>query len=212
MSSLSQQEIVNELEQLGVATVYEAAGRSGYLHVPLTPLNGGLRVAGTARIASCGQGDNRAVHEVMAHVKPGDILILRMPHPEPVALLGELLATQAKAQGAAGILVDAAVRDVAELRRLGVPIWTRFIGVNGANKNVRGQIDIPVAVGGTVISPGDYVVLDDDGAVAISKGDIEKVINASKARVGKENNLLAQYREGALSYDLYEMRKDDEGS
>lgn len=168
MTSLFPSERVSDLARFGVATIYEAAGRVGYLHFPYISLIPGTKVAGPARIAACGQGDNRTVHEVMSHITPGDVLVLRMPHPEPIALLGEMLATQAKAQGAVAVLVDAAVRDVAELRELGLPVWTRFFGVNGATKNIRGSVDVPVAVGETVISPGDYLVLDEDGVVSIA--------------------------------------------
>lgn len=200
-----------QLCEFGVATVYEASGRNGYIDIPLTSIIPGSVVSGPVRIASCGQGDNRAVHEVMARVEPGDVLLLRMPRPEPIALLGELLATQAKVQGAIGVLVDAAVRDVTQIKSLGLPVWARYIRVIGANKNIRGEIDVPVTVGGILVSPGDFLVLDDDGAVVVPKGKVSKTIEASGKRVGKEGDLLAKYREGLISYDLYGMRSQDEG-
>ncbi|MEU6719150.1 hypothetical protein ABZ897_47460 [Nonomuraea sp. NPDC046802] len=154
----------NELAEAGVATVYEARGRRGLVDESFEPLLPGRAIAGPARTALCGQDDNRAVHEVMAHVRPGDVLVLTMPEPRPVALLGDLLATQALARGAAAVLVDAAVRDVADLRELGLPVWTRWRRVKGADKNVRGAVNVPVTVGGATIDPGDLVVLDDDRA------------------------------------------------
>ena len=107
---------IQELARYGVATVYEAAGRSGLIDIPLLQLIAGSRAAGPARTVRCGQGDNLMVHAVMDQVQPGEILVLTMPEPEPVALIGELLATQAQVRGVAGILVDAAVRDVEELQ------------------------------------------------------------------------------------------------
>ena len=125
---------LSRLSELGVATVYEASGREGLFDVPLIQILPGSRVAGPARTVLCGQDDNLMVHAVIEQIQPGEVLVLTMPEPAPVALVGELLATQVKVRQAAGILVDAAVRDVDELVELGLPIWTRFIRVKGATK------------------------------------------------------------------------------
>src|SRR5215472_7530494 len=159
---------IQELARYGVATAYEAAGRTGLIDIPLLQLIPGSRVAGRARTVRCGQGDNLMVHAVMDQVQPGEILVLTMPEPEPVALIGELLATQALVHQVAGMLVDAAVRDSEELRSLGLPIWTRWIRVRGATKTLVGTINEPVTVGGTTTAPGDLVLLDADGAVVIA--------------------------------------------
>ena len=152
------------LSELGVATVYEAAGREGLIDVPLIQLIPNSRVAGPARTVLCGQDDNLMVHAVIEQIQNGEVLVLSMPEASPVALIGELLATQVKVRQAAGILVDAAVRDVNELIELGLPIWARFIRVKGVTKTKMGQLNGTVTVGGTDISTGDIVVLDADGA------------------------------------------------
>lgn len=198
-----------ELAEAGVATVYEAGGRSGLIDVDLRPLLPGSRVAGPARTALCGQDDNRAVHEAMAHLRPGDILVLTMPEPRPVALVGDLLATQANVHGAAGVLVNAAVRDVADLRELGLPVWTRWCRVRGATKNIRGAIDVPVVIGGATIAPGDTVVLDDDGAVVVRAADVAATAHAVRERLAKEAGLRERWRAGELSYAAYGMRAED---
>src|SRR5689334_22273656 len=102
--------IYEELASLGSATVYEAGGRRGYVDADLVQVVPGSRAAGPARTVRCGQDDNLMVHTVMAETEPGEVLVLTMPEPRPVALVGELLATQAKARGAAAILIDASVR------------------------------------------------------------------------------------------------------
>jgi 4-hydroxy-4-methyl-2-oxoglutarate aldolase len=170
----------------------------------------GARVAGPARTALCGQDDNRAVHEAMALLRPGEVLVLTMPEPRPVALVGDLLATQAKAHGAAGVLVDASVRDVADLRELGLPVWARWIRVRGAVKDVRGSAGVPVVVGGQTINPGDIVVLDDDGGAVVPAGDVEARLTAVRERLAKEAGLRERWRSGELSYDAYGMRAADE--
>jgi 4-hydroxy-4-methyl-2-oxoglutarate aldolase len=196
--------------QAGVATVYEAAGRRGLIDVELQSLLPGSAVAGPARTALCGQDDNRAVHEVMAHVQPGEVLVLTMPEPRPVALLGDLLATQAQVRGAAGILVDASVRDVSDLQAMGVAVWTRWRRVRGAGKSIRGQVNTTVTVGGAEIATGDLVVLDDDGAAVIPTRETQTTLEAVRARIAKEEGLRQRWRAGELSYDAYGLRAEDE--
>lgn len=199
-----------ELARAGVATVYEAYGRRGLLDVDLFPVAPGRSVAGPARIALCGQGDNRAVHEVMAHVQPGEVLVLTMPVAAPVALFGDLLATQAHAAGAAGVLVNAAVRDSADLATMELPVWTRWRRCTGATKNSRGSVNVPVTIGGTEIAPGDVLVLDDDGATAIAGSDVDTAVAAVRERLAKEDGLRKRWAAGELSYDAYGMRAEDE--
>jgi 4-hydroxy-4-methyl-2-oxoglutarate aldolase len=201
-----------ELARYGVATVYEAAGRTGLINIPLVQLIGGSRVAGPARTVRCGQGDNLMVHAVMDQVQPGEILVLTMPEPEPVALIGELLATQAQVRQVVGILVDAAVRDTAELQSLGLPIWTRWIRVRGATKTHVGTINETITVGDASIAPGDLILLDADGALALAAERVPAILEASRARVRIETALRAQLQAGALSYDLSGLRTVVEGS
>ena len=173
---------MSDLARLGSATVYEASGREGLVDLDLHQLIPGSRAGGPARTVRCGQGDNLMVHAVMDRAQPGDVLVLTMPEPEPVALIGELLATQAQGRGVAGLLVDAAVRDVEDLRELGLPVWARWIRVKGATKTEVGAIDEPVEVGGAEIRPGDHVVLDVDGAVVVRRERVDEVVSAARER------------------------------
>ena len=198
--------VYDELAALGSATVHEAAGRTGVVDVPLIQVLPGSRAAGPARTVRCGQGDNLMVHAAMAATETGDVLVLTMPEPQPVALLGELLATQAKGRGAAAVLVDAAVRDVEELAELGLPIWARYVRVSGATKEIPGEIDEPVVVGGATIQAGDAVVLDSDGVVVVPAERVEGVLAAARARAEKEREKRAKLEAGALSYDLDGLR------
>jgi 4-hydroxy-4-methyl-2-oxoglutarate aldolase len=196
----------DELARLGTATVYEAAGRRGLVDLDLHRIVPGSRAAGPARPILCGQADNLMVHAAMAHANPGDVLVLTMPVPRPVALVGDLLATQAKARGVAGLLIDGSVRDVEELVELGLPIWARWIRVRGAGKDVPGTIDEPVIVGGARIAAGDTVVLDADGAAVIAQERVDEVLEAAQAREEKERVKRAKLQAGELSYDLDNLR------
>jgi 4-hydroxy-4-methyl-2-oxoglutarate aldolase len=189
-----------------VATVYEASGREGLIDIPLIQIIPNSRVAGPARTALCGQDDNLMVHAVIEQIQPGEVLVLSMPEPAPVVLIGELLATQVKVKGAAGILVDASVRDVSELVELGLPIWSHFIRVRGATKTKIGELNTIVTVGGTQISSGDIVVLDADGGVCIKRERADEVLNASEERLIKEANLRKKLLAGEISYDLHGLR------
>jgi 4-hydroxy-4-methyl-2-oxoglutarate aldolase len=200
-----------ELAELGSATVYEAGGRGGFVDADLIQVVPGSRAAGPALTVSCGQDDNLMVHAAMAEIEPGDVLVLTMPEPQPVALLGDLLATQARVHGAAAVLVDAAVRDLEELRRLGLPIWARWVRVRGAAKDAVGSIGEPVVVGGAVIRRGDVVVLDADGVAVVESERVAEVLEASHGRAENETVKRAKLQDGALSYDLDGLRERVQG-
>jgi 4-hydroxy-4-methyl-2-oxoglutarate aldolase len=154
----------------------------------------------------CSQDDNLMVHAAVAEAQPGEVLVLTMPEPRPVALVGELLATQAQVAGVAALLVDAAVRDLEELRELGLPIWARYVRVRGAEKKVPGTIGEPVEVGGARTRQGDVVVLDADGAVVVEQERVEKVVRTARERERREREKRAKLEAGAHSYDLDDLR------
>ena len=200
-------DVFGELARLGSATVHEAGGRTPVVGVPLIQIVPGSRAAGPARTVHCAQNDNLMVHAAVAEALPGEVLVLTMPEPAPVALVGDLLATQAQGRGVAALLVDAAVRDVEELRELGLPIWARHVRVQGADKKTPGTIGDPVEVAGATIRQGDVVVLDEDGAVVVAHERVDEVLAAALEREERERVKRAKLREGALSYDLDGLRE-----
>jgi len=137
----------------------------------------------------------------------GEVIVLTMPEPRPVALVGELLATQAHAHGAAGMLIDASIRDLEQLVELGLPIWARWVRVRGADKDTPGTIGDPVQVGGATIRTGDLVVLDADGAAIVEPERVEQVLAASRQRAERELVKRAKLAAGELSYDLDGLRE-----
>ena len=196
-----------ELARLGVATVYEASGKAGLIDIDLQRLIPHSRVAGPARTVRCGQDDNLMVHAAIERIERGDIVVLTMPEPRPVALIGELLVTQLLVAGAAGVLVDASSRDAEELATMGLPVWTRWIRVRGASKTVVGALDVPVTVGGTTIVPGDLVVLDADGACAVAAAQVATVVDAARQRLANEQRSRERYANGERSYDVNDLRR-----
>lgn len=200
-----------ELRRAGVATVYEARGRQGLVDTDFIQVIPGSRAAGPARTVRCAQDDNRGVHELVARIQPGEVAVLTMPEPTPVALIGDLLVTQLRERGAMAVLVDAGVRDIEELRIMGLPIWTRWVRIRGATKDTRGQVDAEVQVGGATIRSGDIVILDADGVVVVPAEYAESAVELAQAREAKEAASRAKYLDGHLSYDLYGFRAEDEG-
>jgi 4-hydroxy-4-methyl-2-oxoglutarate aldolase len=203
---------IAELAALGSATVYEAGGRRGYVDLDLIQILAGSRAAGPARTVMCGQDDNLMVHAAMAEVQPGEVLVLTMPEPRPVGIVGDLLATQAKAHGAAAILIDAAARDIETLAELGLPIWARWVRIKGATKDIPGTIGDPVQVGGATIRHGDIVVLDADGAAVVEAERVDEVLEASRTREDNERVKRIKLQNGELSYDLDGLRARVEGA
>jgi len=198
--------VYGELARLGSATVYEGGGRGGFVDADLVQVVPGSRAAGPARTVRCAQGDNLMVHAAMAALQPGEVLVLTMPEPAPFALFGGLLATQARARGAAAVLVDASVRDVEELAELGPPTWARWVRVRGAVKDEPGALDVPVTVGGAEIRPGDAVVLDADGVAVVAAEGVDAALKGALEREEKERVKGERLAGGALSYDLDGLR------
>lgn len=198
---------LEELARLGSATVYEGGGRGGYVDADLVQLVPGSRAAGPARTVRCGQDDNLMVHAVMADTQPGEVIVVTMPEPRPVALVGELLATQARSRGAAAMLIDGSVRDVEALEELGLPIWARWVRVRGAGKDVPGTIGEPVTVGAARIAQGDILVLDADGVAVIEGDRVHEVLGAARARTQRERLKRQQLEAGELSFDLDGLRE-----
>jgi 4-hydroxy-4-methyl-2-oxoglutarate aldolase len=205
-------EVYDELARLGSATVYEGGGRGRFVDVDLHQIVPGSRAAGPARTVRCAQGDNLMVHAAMASLQPGEVLVLTMPEPAPFAVFGGLLATQARARGAAAVLVDASVRDVEELVELGPPTWARWVRIRGAVKETAGELDVEVEVGGATIRPGDIVVLDADGVAVIEAERVDEVLAAAREREEKERVKGEKLSGGALSYDLDGLREKVEGA
>jgi 4-hydroxy-4-methyl-2-oxoglutarate aldolase len=151
------------------------------------------------------------LHALIADAHPGDVLVYTMEDPAPFGVVGELLATQAQARGAAALLIDAAVRDLDELREIGFPIWTRWLRARGAEKQVVGELDVPVVVGGQEIRAGDVVVLDCDGAAVLPEERIDEVLPLALEREAREQALRTRYAAGELSYDVNDLRSLVEG-
>ncbi|WP_127501085.1 4-carboxy-4-hydroxy-2-oxoadipate aldolase/oxaloacetate decarboxylase [Actinoplanes solisilvae] len=199
-------EVLAGLASAGVSTVHEADGRRGALDPALRPIQTGARVAGSAVTVSCHPGDNLMIHAAVEVCAPGDLLVVTTTSPSTDGMVGELLAISLSARGVVGVVLDAGVRDVAELRAMGFPVWARAVSPRGTVKASPGSVNVPVVCGGQSIAAGDAVVADDDGVVVVPHSRANSVLSAARARLESETAKRARLAGGELGVDMYELR------
>jgi 4-hydroxy-4-methyl-2-oxoglutarate aldolase len=198
---------VAALAGYGVATVHEAMGRTGLLPAYLRPIQQGVRVAGTAVTVLSWPGDNLMIHAAVEQCGEGDILVVTTTSPSTDGMFGELFATALSTRGVRGLIIDAGIRDTQELRQLGFPAWSAAVSAQGTVKATGGSVNVPVAVGGQVVHPGDVVLADDDGVVVVPRNRAREAVEASEAREAKEAASRAAFRDGQLGLDRYGLRE-----
>ncbi len=198
--------IVESLAPIGTATVHEGIGRKGYVGPHIRPLQVGVKVAGSAITVSSHPGDNLMIHAAIELCQPGDILVVANTAPSTHGMFGDLLATAFMTRGVVGLVMDAAVRDTADLRQMGFPVWSQHVSCQGTVKATPGSVNVPVVLGGQSVNPGDVVCADDDGVVVVAREQAAWALEQANKRLASEENTRARFAAGELSLDMYGMR------
>jgi RraA family protein len=164
--------------------------------VGLRPYHQPRPMAGTAVTVHTRPGDNLAIHRAFDFCRPGDVLVIDGAGDLTQALMGEIMASYAESLGVQGLVIDGAIRDVGALRQREFPVYARGVTHRGPYKNGPGEINVPVTVGGMVVHPGDIIVGDEDGLLAIAPADVEAVIEGARRQHAKEAAALKSIADG----------------
>ncbi|MDW3215526.1 MAG: 4-carboxy-4-hydroxy-2-oxoadipate aldolase/oxaloacetate decarboxylase [Ilumatobacteraceae bacterium] len=199
--------VIERLGDAGTATVHEAIGRVGFVGTHLRPIQLDTKVAGSAVTVLSHPGDNMMIHAAVEMCGPGDILVVTNTAPSTHGMFGDLLATSLMARGVRGLVIDAGVRDTADLRSMGFPVWSQHVSCQGTVKNTPGSVNVPVVLGGITVQPGDVVCADDDGVVIVPREQAEWALEQSDARLAKEATMRTRLEAGELGVDVYGLRQ-----
>ena len=189
-------EIVARFAKLPVANVSDSMSRLTAGGAQLRPMHGGGVLAGSALTVKAPPGDNLMLHKAIALAQPGDVIVMDAGGDLTNALMGEMMLTQATARGVAGVVINGAIRDAAYIRAQNVPVFAAGVTHRGPYKNGPGEINVPIAIGGMVIEPGDLVIGDDDGVLCVPFDQTDAVFKAATAKFDAEQRQIANIQAG----------------
>jgi len=182
---------------LASSNLADAMGRFNFMD-PAIQARSGLSLCGLAVTVNARPADNLMIHKALAVAMPGDIVVVSTGGNTTSAVFGELMCHTATAARLGGIVVDGAIRDVERITALGFPAYSRSVSPGSCDKDGPGEINVPISCGGTVVSPGDVVVGDNDGVVVVPARDADDVLDLVHALMERETRRIAEIHSGVL--------------
>jgi 4-hydroxy-4-methyl-2-oxoglutarate aldolase len=198
-------ELAAAAARLPTATLHEAGKKIGALPSAIRPVAPRLRFAGSALTVHSPGGDNLWLHRALDVAQPGDVLVVFASGAHEHGYWGEIMTTMAKVRGLAGLVIDGCVRDGVLLGEIGFPVFARGLCIRGTGKDfgATGWINHPITMGDIVVHPGDLVVGDFDGVVAIPQARAAEVIAAGTRREAEEAAILRRLESGEGTLAVY---------
>lgn len=191
-------DIIARFRTIPVANVSDCMARMSAGGPRLRPMHAGGVMAGPAFTVKTRPGDNLMVHKALDIAAPGDIIVVDAGGDLTNAIIGELMVAQAIQRGLGGIVINGAIRDLGTLRAGHFPVYAAGVTHRGPYKDGPGEINVPVAIDGMVVHPGDLMLGDEDGLLCVARGEAETVLAAARAKQQAEEVQLREIRAGTL--------------
>ncbi|MFJ7734458.1 RraA family protein [Lysinibacillus sp. NPDC097231] len=173
-------------KHLPTTAISDATGGHTNLRSDIKPLADHFKIAGRAVTVRLPDGENGAVLEAIRAASEGDILVIDAKGNTNRAVAGDFVLSLAKGIGVQGFVVDGVIRDIAAIRELDFPVFSLGTTVAAGNKNGGGKVNVPIAIGGVTVHPGDYVIGDVDGVIVVPQEDAERIVAAAEAKIEKD--------------------------
>ena len=198
-------ELIEAFTGLAAAVVGDALDRQNCMNHTMQPLFSGARLCGPALTVKAVPRDNLMVHKAMQLARPGDVIVIATGGYQEASPWGELLSLSARQRGVAGIVIEGGVRDRDDITQLGFPVFSTAVLPRGTVKASPGSINVPIAIAGITVSPGDLVIGDSDGVAVVPLADAPEILESAQAIVAKEATLRERILQGELLFDVLEL-------
>jgi 4-hydroxy-4-methyl-2-oxoglutarate aldolase len=201
------QNIIDRYKKLPLGNICDANDHSGNMDAAIKPLDPQTKLVGEAYTVKCQPGDNLAIHKAICEAPRGSVLVVQTQGYDQCGYMGDIMALACQIRGIAGLVIDGGVRDLADIKALGFPVFARTVNAGGAIKDSLGQTACPVVCGGVLVNSGDLVVGDCDGVVVVPRAQIEKVLPAAEAIAAKEPGIRERLLAGESTIEIFDLKK-----